>query len=324
MTEGATNPGPGFAMRRVFTCTLLDIAASRGDEARTLSDGWILRFLRRGQVRHAWGFNLELNSSAAHLLATDKSGASESMIAAGVACVPHEVFLHPRLGEYAPQEGHWDRARAAFDRWQRRVVVKDNTGTGGVGVYRAETARALEAAFLRLFQRVHAVSISPFIEIDSEVRFIWLDEECLLAFEKRRPTLTGDGVRTVAELARMNGFEPDADAGGNQNEVLPAGATTLISWRHNLGQGAKAVSLDARAHPAFELSRRALVALNLRFASIDVVQSGGSWMVLEANSGVMLESVARQWGDGAAHARRIYERAYDAMWTASTAGRSQV
>jgi hypothetical protein len=172
----------------------------------------------------------------------------------------------------------------------------------------------LEGAFLRLFQRVHAVSVSPFIDIESEVRFIWLDDECLLAFEKARPTLTGDGVHTVAELARLSGFEPDADSGANLSEVLAAGSTSLPSWRHNLGQGARAVRVEAESHPAFQLARSALASLNLRFASIDVVRSSGGWQVLEANAGVMLESVARQWPDGAAHAQRIYERAYDAMW----------
>lgn len=312
MTQGASehNPAP-----RAFPAMLSRIAAAAGDRVDLLGGGWIMRFTRAGEHRHAWGFNLELNSSPAHLLACDKGGAAEILSNAGIPHVPHHVFLHPRMGPYAAKEGHWRPAFELFERCGRDVVVKDNNGTGGVGVYRATTPRALEAAFLRLFQRVHALCVSPFVEIVNETRFILLDGECLLAFEKCRPSVTGDGTSSVANLAARDGLDFDPETAADAEEILAAGATRLLSWRHNLGKGARASEIDPSASTALKLARDAAAAINLRFGSVDVVRTSRGDEVLEINAGVMTESVARQLHDGETRARAIYAKAYERMWT---------
>ena len=310
MKNPAAHPAP-----RAFPAVLADIASERGDRVDVLGGGWILRFTRNSAHRHAWGFNLELNSSPAHLLASDKGGTAQLLALAGVPHVQHEVFLHPRMGPYAARDGFWRPAMERYEQWGGDVVVKDNNGTGGVGVYRAITPRALEAAFLRLFQRVHAVCMSPFVEIASEVRFILLDGVCQLAFEKVRPVVTGDGTRPLHDLAAAADLHFDPEAAADAEEILPAGATRLLSWRHNLGQGARAREVDADGHPALAMAKSASAAINLRFGSVDIVSTSRGHQVLEINAGVMMESVARQLVDGPARARAIYARAYDAMWS---------
>jgi glutathione synthase/RimK-type ligase-like ATP-grasp enzyme len=59
------------------------------------------------------------------------------------------------------------------------------------------------------------------------------------------------------------------------------------------------------------LARRAFDRLGLRFASIDIVSAGGRDLVLEANSGVMLEVMARGTADGDGLADAVYHRALD-------------
>ncbi|MFZ4573926.1 MAG: ATP-grasp domain-containing protein [Phycisphaerales bacterium] len=314
MTQSSHESHGSADHRRLFSRLLADVARSRGDSVDELGDGWILRFRRGDTVRHAWGFNLELNSSAAHLLACDKSAASEVMAREAIPHVPHRAFLHPRMGPYAAREGFWRPAMECFEAWRRNVVVKDNNGTGGVGVYRATTPRGLEAAFLMLFQRVHAVCLCPYSEIVGETRFVLLDGECLLAFEKVRPTVTGDGVRPLRALAAGGGVEIDPETVADVEEILPAGATRLLSWRHNLGQGARAREIDPASHDGYELARRAARAVNLRFGSVDVVTTPRGNEILELNAGVMLEAVARQLPQGEPRARAIYQRAYDASW----------
>ena len=303
---------------RSFPAMLADIARERADRVDTLGGGWILRFTRNTAHRHAWGFNLELNSAPAHLLASDKAGTAQILALAAIPHVPHEVFLHPRMGPYAARDGFWRPALQRFEEWGGDVVVKDNNGTGGVGVYRATTPRALEAAFLRLFQRVHAVCLSPFVEIASELRFILLDGVCQLAFEKVRPVVTGDGTRPLHALAAAADLHFDPEVAADAEEILPAGATRLLSWRHNLGQGARAREIDPHSHPALTIARSAAAAINLRFGSVDIVCTARGDHVLEINAGVMMESVARQLPDGPARARAIYARAYDAMWNSAT------
>jgi glutathione synthase/RimK-type ligase-like ATP-grasp enzyme len=62
---------------------------------------------------------------------------------------------------------------------------------------------------------------------------------------------------------------------------------------------------------ARDLAIRACQRLGLRFASIDIVSSGGRQLVLEANAGVMLEVMARGAAGGDTLADAIYHRALD-------------
>lgn len=299
---------------RRFSETLASIAHEFGHDCATIGGGWVLRFSDGIQARHAWGFNLELNSSAAHLLACDKSAASAVFRANNIPCIEHHCILHPRMGPYAPATGSFGPALKLFQAYNRDCVIKDNNGTGGFGVYRVKSERALEAAMIRLFNRVHAVSISPWVDVETEKRFVILDGVCKLAFEKIRPSVIGDGERTFAQLAMKAGAEFDPETAADAEEIVPAGATRLLSWRHNLSKGASAREIDATNDPHTQIALGACRTLNLRFASIDVVLTPAGPFVLEANSGVMLESVRDHINSGHERARAIYRDAYRSMW----------
>ncbi|MGY4483535.1 glutathione synthase/RimK-type ligase-like ATP-grasp enzyme [Bradyrhizobium sp. LM3.2] len=66
-------------------------------------------------------------------------------------------------------------------------------------------------------------------------------------------------------------------------------------WRHNLDAGAKPVLVqDGEVRAACgKLAIDAANAIGIRFASIDVVSADGAWIVLEINSGVMMEALAK-------------------------------
>lgn len=304
-----SNPQP-----RRFADTLISIAREFGHDCHSIGGGWVLRFTDGRRARHSWGFNLEINSSASHLLACDKAAASQLLRSCGLPCVEHHCVLHPRMGPYAPASGSFAAALDLFRSLHRDCVIKDNNGTAGMGVYRVQSERALEAAMIRLFNRVHAVSIAPFVDIRSEKRFVFLDDQCLLAFEKIRPCVTGDGVRSFAQLVQASGAEFDPETAADAEEVVPAGAKRVLSWRHNLSKGAAARELNHAEESATQLAARAMQALNLRFASIDVIETDSGISILEANSGVMLESVRAYIADGDRRAVSIYRAAYQAMW----------
>jgi glutathione synthase/RimK-type ligase-like ATP-grasp enzyme len=62
------------------------------------------------------------------------------------------------------------------------------------------------------------------------------------------------------------------------------------------------------------LARAAAAAMNLRFGSVDVVRDeAGKLRILEVNSGVMMEFLARALPEGEALARRVYGAALRAM-----------
>lgn len=313
---------------RVLTKLVGELAREHGATVQALGAGWILRVTRGGVTRSVHGYTFDLNGAATHAIACDKAATSDVLAAAGVPRVEHRLFLHPEMARYVRHPGNWSGMSRAFDAWGRDVVVKDNAGTGGRGVYRARSAVELEHAVLKLFERGHAAAMSPFVHIDDEVRFVLLDGQCEVVYSKQRPTVVGDGTRTVLELVAAGVAREgvtaeigrwlanlDPEAAAVLSEVPEAGEVRLLNWRHNLGQGASVKLLrtdDPALRDRMELAQAAGRALNLAFGSVDVVTVAGQPQVLEVNSGVMMEALAGVPG-GLEIARRVYARAFALM-----------
>ena len=66
-----------------------------------------------------------------------------------------------------------------------------------------------------------------------------------------------------------------------------------------------------------ELAEQARRAVSIRFASIDIVQVDGELLVLEINSGVMLEYFTRHFPDLREKAKSIYKKTLKAMFESS-------
>jgi D-alanine-D-alanine ligase-like ATP-grasp enzyme len=311
---------------RAVVRILREAAQEAGVEVQSIGEGWILRFTRSGVTRFLHGYTLDLNTAATHAIACDKGATSDVLGAFGVACVEHRVFLHPKMAAYVVHRGNWEAMLAYARQCGFDVVVKDNQGTGGRGVYRARNEVQLEHAVYRLFAQTQAVAISPFYEAPVERRFIMLGGRCEAAYTKQRPSVVGDGKRTVLELladrlVREGAGGPaarlianlDEESSAGLGEVLPTGAARLLNWRHNLGQGA-AVTLVEPSGPGLELAQRAAAALNLACGSVDVIETPEGPRVLEVNAGLMMEFLAREVEGGEAIARRVYRRAFEMMF----------
>lgn len=320
--------------QRVLSRAVSAAAAARGARVETIGEGWIHRITLADRVRYVWGYAFDLNPAATHLLVGDKAATSDVLASAGLARVPHQLFLHPDMAGYmANFMGNWAGMNEFAQRHGWDVVIKDNAGTGGRGVYRARTPSQLELAAQTLFQRVNAVALSPFVQAGEECRVILLDGEPLLALRKVRPSIVGDGVRTVLELltARIAEATRAGAAGGGADalegldpldsktlcQVPPAGVALLLNWRHNLGQGASAQFIevhDPAMAPSLKLARDAARACNLRFGSVDMLLTDTGPAVLEINGGVMVEYLSRIHPRGETIAFDIYRRAFDRMF----------
>jgi glutathione synthase/RimK-type ligase-like ATP-grasp enzyme len=309
--------------QRVLNESVRRYAEARGLDLRRHADGWILELAGGEAPAHfIYGYDLGLNTSSSRQLANDKSATFEVLDRRGIAAVEHRLFLHPRLLDFVAGEGNWRALLQAFDALGGDVVVKDNEGTGGMEVFRVRSVKQLEQRVHALFQVARGIALSPFLAIETETRFVLLDGVCRLAYRKERAAVTGDGRTNLAGLiardiaagrlgaggARVTA--PDADLAA----IPAAGVQVALEWRHNLGQGARAVPVDANepAHAAeLDLARRAMAALGLRFASVDVVAVAGAPRVLEINAGVMLEVAAATSAGGTATADGIYHAALD-------------
>jgi glutathione synthase/RimK-type ligase-like ATP-grasp enzyme len=295
--------------QRTFVDAVRKYCAGHGITVEVRSQGWLL-VLQRGLERHfALGYDLGLNSSVAHRIANDKAATAEVLDICGVPCVPHTLFLSPKLSGYVPPTGSWEAMLRLLDESTEGIVVKPNEGTGGNSVFKVLTRPKLELAVSTIFSSNRSLAISPYLKIEDEVRVVLVDYVPIVVYSKNRPWVVGDGRRSLLELAlatipieRLSGILPalfeDLDQ-ADLDAVLPSGQGYALNWRHNLALGAEPVLLAQGAvrNACVQIAVMAAKSVGVRFGSIDVVLVDGSWRILEINSGVMMESLAKSHPD---------------------------
>jgi glutathione synthase/RimK-type ligase-like ATP-grasp enzyme len=122
-------------------------------------------------------------------------------------------------------------------------------------VFKVTSEAELDEAARKIFASHLSLAISPFVEIEEEVRVVLIDDMPLAVYAKAR----------------------GAD------------------WRHNLDLGARPVLLapGATRDTCVALAISAAQAIGIRFASVDMIRVGSEWKVLEINSGVMMETLGK-------------------------------
>lgn len=162
-------------------------------------------------------------------------------------------------------------ASLLFNKFDKNVVLKTNNGTGGRDVFRITEFNDLLEKMRYLFDKNEYASISPFYEIDNEYRVIVLNEEVKLIYSKYRTN----------------------------------------NWKHNLGLGAEPIVTDdiEICTKLSEIAIKACKAVNGKFVSVDIIEVNGNYLVLEINSGVMLEHFASKTPENYKIAEKIYQDA---------------
>jgi glutathione synthase/RimK-type ligase-like ATP-grasp enzyme len=240
---------------RIFVQAIRRYCAAHDIAVEIRSGGWLIA-MNRGDERHfAFGYDIGLNSAIAHRLANDKSATAEALSLQGVPCIPHHLFLNPKLGRNVVGAA-WREAMLVLLRdHPQGVVVKPNEGTSGRSVFKVTTEAELDHAAAEVFSMSTGLVISPYVAIENEVRVVLLDEVPRVVYSKQRGS----------------------------------------DWRHNLDAGAKPVLMeDGEVRTAcVRIAVDAARAIGITFASIDVVRVDGAWKALEINSGVMMEALAK-------------------------------
>jgi len=311
---------------RILPTLIRELAAEQHLKLAGFSQDWILRLEKEGVARHIFGYNFELNSATAQLTAGDKGAVSDLLSYLQVPHVEHRLFLHPRLSGYVSSQGNWPAMLAYAQKVGYPLVCKPNTGTGGEGVSRVDNPADLERTTTALFQLHRSICLSPYLDFEQEYRAVMLDGVCELLYTKRRPHVVGDGRSSVLELIEqlhLSGSLSQELAGqaieqhrGELRRVPETGQEVLIGWKHNLGEGSAPhlVNEGALCDQLVELARRAQQAINIRFAAVDMVEADGQQLVLEINSGVMMEYFVRHFSDGRQRVKGIYAKALDKMF----------
>jgi glutathione synthase/RimK-type ligase-like ATP-grasp enzyme len=276
-----------------------EICAEDGIRCESFSYDWILRLSKDEKNIHIYGYQFENNSATSQLICTDKCATSELLRSKNIPAVEHKFFMSPDDFQYIGAKGNWEDALDLLHQ-HGKVICKPNEGTGGKDVYLASNAAELEVAAKKIFAQYRTMAISPFYFIEEEYRVILLNGEIKLVFSKKIPSLAGDGVSNVRSLFLQYmqshpqmifecGFSEEA-----LEKIPEVGEKIPMTWKHNLGQGA---SPEIIGDPILigklgTMAMQAARAVNVHFSSVDIINSGGNFIILEINSGIMMESFA--------------------------------
>ena len=87
-------------------------------------------------------------------------------------------------------------------------------------------------------------------------------------------------------------------------------------WRFNLSKGAKIANVEAEEKTILmNIVEKIVKVVDVKFVSIDIVTlSNNQYMVMEINSGVMMENLVKLKEDGIEIAKDLYGEAIDLMF----------
>lgn len=243
-----------------------------------MSSDWMALLEKDSKRRFILGHKFDLNSAASALVADDKYATFEVLHRAGVPVIKHSIVYEASNHEpYVSGRNSLEYISKFFEAHQKRIVIKPNLGQCGNNVYQVTDMNRVPQILEKVFHQSMSASLCPFYQIQHEYRVILLDGEERLSYQKN----LGDG------------------------------------WKFNLCHGATAqpIQNEIMHQCIVNLAKRAAVALNLRFCSVDIIDTAEhELLVMEINSGVMTENYLKQYPEQRNNIKMIYHDAITKMF----------
>ena len=298
-------------------------------DVQFISEDWIITITKANKAHYIYGYDWGINPASAQLLAKDKTAAFQILNSNNIKAIEHKLFFNHNLqSAYTGQNGCWEEILIYAEKHrlgnEYNLICKPNKGTGGNDVIKITNRLELETAVHKMFAKYSDLCLCPFYNIDNEYRLFFLNDEILMVFLKERPFVIGNGKDALLNLVfskySNNGVTFLDNLNGDLNSIIPDGIVKTISWKHNLGSGARAVIVEDSEcinHLA-HIAKRAAGVLGIKFASIDIALVQGDYYIMEINSGIMLENFSRQTNINGYNyyelAKNIYRKALDYLF----------
>ena len=263
-----------------FLPTLVsEICAAQGITCTRLSRDWVLRLEKNGCIRFITGYKFGLNPHSVGYLCDDKYALACVLQAAGLPTLTQEIFYQPANREPYARTRHTGPDLVAWaHQHSGDIVLKPNDSSCGLDVTRVTTDAQILAAYQCLSPRYFALNASVYAPLVCEYRVVMLQGCPRLIYAKH---------------------------------AAPG------KWRFNLSTGGSAsLVTDKKMRLQLEkLATRAATACQLVFGSVDIGQTTtGQLLIVEINSGVMLEYFAAQFPAELSTVRALYAAAIAAMF----------
>lgn len=304
---------------RNITKIIKELALKMEIEVCFLSNDWIIKFNKNEKTSYVFGYDWEINSATTHILTKDKSACYEILTSFNIPAIEHKLFLNSEIKNHISDDGVWNEIIAYARKNDYNVVCKSNTGSGGNEVFKVKNQKELEYFLGLLFVKNKTVCLSPFYDIENEYRVILLDQEPLLIYSKQKPHVIGDNQHNVLELILKNQLGTNiSDFNLTSSELLyipNSDEKFELSWKHNLAKGAKHKIVEdlELKNTLCNLAIKTAKALNLRLGAIDIIEyqkdiCNKDFLIMEVNSGIMLENFSKQGSLEYEIAKNIYRK----------------
>lgn len=307
-------------MKNYFKEIIQEICNEDNIKYNFLSKDWVIMLEKDGKTRFVSGYKFDLNSQAIGLIADDKYALYEVLEKKGIPIIEHQiVFKKTNELDYAVGCNTYEYVKNYFFRNNNHIVIKPNNGTCGHNVFNVTNINEIDSILDKIFVNNFSISICPFYNIKHEYRVIMLEGEAQLLYTKYLPIVIGDGNKTIRQLL----FEFNYDYFTNKLEdskydrILAKNEKFEYNWKFNLSQGSIAKRLDDEllAEKLIKLAKQVCDEIHLKFGSVDIIQTEkNDLLVLEVNSGVMIENYIRLNPNEYVTVKNIYRNAIEKLF----------
>ena len=299
-----------------------EICEEKKIKQEIISYGWITKLQKENISKYIIGYQFDLNSAISYNIAGDKFATFEVLKSSDIPTIEHRMIFNPQTRTKYYQNKFLNEAKELLKQNNNKLVIKANDSCKGKDVHFCTNEEEIEKVVERLFEEKNdTLSACPYIDISYEYRAIYLCGEIVYIYKKKKPYIIGDGKKTVRELISEKFSEDmkmDICREINLNEIPQKGQEVTISWKHNLSSGAEPIVIDENdefIQTVRKIAKRAGDALNINFASVDVVVTEkNEVLVMEINGSVCMNKFAEIIPNGYEIAKSIYSRAVDKMF----------
>lgn len=302
-------------MKNNFKEIIKEICTEDNIKYKFLSKDWVIMLEKDGKTRFISGYKFDLNSHGIGLIADDKYALYEVLKSKNIPVIEHKIVYNKMNNlDYAIGCNTYEYVKEYFEKNNNNIVIKPNDGTCGKNVFNVTDVNEIDIVLDKIFLKNYSISMCPFYKIKHEYRAIMLDGENKLLYTKYLPIFTGDGNKTIRQLLLDFNYDYFIDKleDSKYDKVLPKNKTFEYNWKFNLSQGSIAKKLNDKLlqDRLIKIAKQVCKEINLKFGSIDIIETtNNELLVLEVNSGVMLENYIRLNPNEYIYAKDIYRNA---------------
>ena len=287
-------------------CKELDI------EVNEYSQGFFKQLKKDNKIRNIIMYKFDLNSIASCMIADDKYSAYEVLKSNNIPVIEHNIFFNPSTRFDYSKSSDLDDIKKIFDEYGSKLVIKANDSSQGKEVFLVKNKDDIKEVLQDIFSRNNnSVSVCPFEEIKNEYRVIVLDNECLFCYKKERPTIIGNGKKSIRDfIIELNIENPDNML--NYDYIPEVGENVELNWKFNLSGGAIPQSIDDinKKNIIEKIALSAAKAINIKFSTVDIIETkSGEFKVIEINATVCMNKFTEKYENGYEISKNIYKKA---------------